>query len=136
MVAITDRYHRRIEKRYDRRRHALLPMRLSTSAGTVFEGATLEISDSGLYFRMSNWEAVTVGEHVNVELSVPAELCGGRLGLHTMRSARVVRIDESSLARRVGCRPHDCGVALEFAAEAGAPAFKEGLLEAAVAAVA
>lgn len=136
MVAITDRYRRRVEKRYDRRRPALLPMRVSTSAGTIFEGPTMDISDSGVYFRMPGAEVVTVGDRVEVELSIPAELSGSRLGLHTLRPARVVRIDDASLARRVGCRPHDCGVALAFEPAAESAAFSEELLQAASAAVA
>ena len=122
MVAITDRYRRVVEKRRRERRTVLLPMRVTMDDRTLFEGATLDVSTGGLYFRMPSGEKLSVGTRLWVEMSVPAELSGSPLGYHTMRQARVVRIDSATLARRVGCHPRECGVALAFEPEVIAPA--------------
>jgi hypothetical protein len=122
MVAVTERYRRLVEKRQDERRHALLPMRVIGEDGTLFEGPTLEVSATGVYFRMPDWERLHVGSHVSVELDIPAELSGGPFGRHIMRQARVIRIDERTLSSVVGCRPRACGVALEFEPEAAVAA--------------
>lgn len=122
MVAITEKYRRVVEKRSRRRRSVLLPMRVGQNDVTLFEGATIDVSPEGVYFRMPGGERLSVGTKLRVEMSVPAELSGAGLGYHVMRNATVVRLDDQTLARRVGCRPRECGVALEFEPEVVAPA--------------
>jgi len=122
MVAITDRYRRIVEKRRGERRSVLLPMRVTRGAETLFEGATVDVSIGGVYFRMLCGETLSVGTRVRVEMSVPAELSGGALGYHTTKSATVVRVEDETLARRLGCHPRDCGVALAFEPEVIVPA--------------
>ena len=122
MVAITDRYRRVVEKRRRERRDVLLPMRVTMDHRTLFEGATLDVSTGGVYFRMPSGEKLAVGTRLWVEMSVPAELSGGPLGHHTMRRARVVRIDSATLARQVGCHPRECGVAVAFEPRVVGPA--------------
>ena len=122
MVAITDKYRRRIEKRRLGRRTALLPMRVTRDGETLFEGATVDVSDAGVYFRMPGGESLLVGTRLRVEIDVPALLANGRLGYRAMRRARVVRIEDQTLAHRVGCHPRSCGVALALDPEVAAPA--------------
>ncbi|HUW57199.1 MAG TPA: PilZ domain-containing protein [Planctomycetota bacterium] len=122
MVAITDRYRKAVEKRRRERRVVLLPMRVTMDDKTLFEGATLDVSTGGIYFRMPRGERLSVGTRLRVEMSVPAELSGSPLGYHTMREARVVRVDSATLARRVGCHPRQCGVAVAFEPEVAAAA--------------
>lgn len=120
MVAITEKGRRLVEKRGWDRRSALLPMRVSVAGRAVFEGATLDVSAGGVYFRMPGGsDAIgTVGSRVWVEVSVPAELTGGPFGYRASRGATVVRVENDSLASQVGCRPKSCGVALALDAEA------------------
>ena len=122
MVAITDRGRRLVEKRGWDRRSALLPMRVSVEGRAVFEGATLDVSTGGIYFRMPGGpEAIgTVGSRVWVEMSVPAEMTGSPFGFRASRGATVVRVENDTLAQQVGRRPKDCGVALALDAEAAA----------------
>ena len=122
MVAITDRYRRSVEKRNGERRSVLLPMRVTLDGETLFEGATADVGIGGIYCRMPSGEKLSVGTRVRVEMSVPAELSGGSLGYHTTKSATVVRVEDETLARRVGCHPRDCGVALAFEPEVIVPA--------------
>ena len=133
MVAITDRYKRLVEKRRRERRSMFLPMRVSTDGEMLFEGATLDVSSGGVYFRMPGGERLSVGTKLRVEMSVPAELAGGTLGYHTMKNATVVRVENGTLARRLGCHPHDCGVALVFDPEVVTPPVRRDRLSAAVA---
>jgi hypothetical protein len=133
MVAITDKYRRLVEKRSRNRRSILLPMRVSREDRTLFEGATLDVSGGGVYFRMPHGEGLSVGTRLRVEMNVPAELAGGTLGYHTMRAATVVRVESETLARKVGCRPRDCGVALAFDPEIRTPAARHSRMAAAVA---
>ncbi len=121
MVAITDRYRRIIEKRSGERRSALLPMRVTRDGETLFEGATVDVGIGGIYFRMPCGEELSVGTRVRVEISVPAELSGGSLGYHTTKSATVVRVEDETLARQLGCHPRDCGVGLAFEPEVIVP---------------
>ncbi len=120
MVAITSKGRRLVEKRGWDRRNALLPMRVSAEGREVFEGATLDVSARGVYFRMPGGEALAVGSRVWVDVSVPAELTGGPFSYHASRAATVVRVENDTLASRVGCRPRDCGVALALDAEPAA----------------
>ena len=112
MVAITDKYRRLVEKRRLDRRSALLPMRVSRDGETLFEGATLDVSDAGIYFRMPHGETLSVGNRLRIEIEVPAALAGAALGYRTSRTATVVRVDNRTLAHRLGCHPRCCGVAL------------------------
>jgi len=133
MVAITDRYRRLVEKRRKERRSALLPIRVSLDDRTLFEGATLDVSRDGVYVRMPGGERLPVGTRVRVEMSIPGELTGGSLAYHMLRMATVVRVEDRTLARRVGCHPRDCGVAFAFDPEVVVPAIGESRLAAAVA---
>jgi len=112
MVAITEKYRRMVEKRRGRRRSILLPMRVTREGETLFEGASLDVSDSGVYFRMPGGEQMSPGSRVHVEMSIPSDVSGGPLGVHLSRTATVVRIEDGTLAYRVGCHPRSCGVAL------------------------
>ena len=127
MVAITEKGRRLVEKRGWDRRRVLLPMRVSVEGRTVFEGATLDVSSSGVFFRMQGGETLSAGDRVWVEVSVPAELTGGALGYRESRGATVVRVENQTLASRVGCRPRWCGVALELDAQAVAPAMRRAV---------
>ncbi len=122
MVAITEKGRRLVEKRGWDRRSTLLPMRVSAEGRTLFEGATLDVSSDGIYFRMPGGESLSVGTRVWVEVSVPAELTGGPLGYRENRGATVVRVENETLASQVGRKPRTCGVALELDAEAPAVA--------------
>lgn len=130
MVAITEKYRRKVEKRSLVRRSVLLPMRVNRNGETLFEGATVDLSGDGVYFRMPGGERLSVGSRVRVEMRVPGELAGGRLGYHAFRNARVVRVDDRTLARKVGCHPRDCGVALAFDPEVVTPAARGSRLTA------
>ncbi len=110
------------ERRKERRRSALLPMRVIASGQTLFEGVTRDASPSGIFFGMPGGETLSVGDRVWVELSVPAELLGGPLGYRSSRGATVARVESSTLASQVGCRSRACGVALALDAEAVVPA--------------
>jgi len=112
MVAITERYRRMSEKRRVRRRSMLLPMRITRDGETLFEGASLDVSDAGVYFRMPGGETLSTGSRVHVEMNVSADVSGGVFGIHLSRSATVVRVENGTLAHRVGCHPRNCGVAL------------------------
>jgi hypothetical protein len=114
MVAVTDKYRRVVEKRSRERRSVLLPMRVSVGGEVLFEGATLDVSGGGVHFRMPSGERLSPGARVRIEMSIPAELAGGNLGYRTMRQATVVRVENETLAYRVGCHPRTCGVALAF----------------------
>ena len=70
---------------------------------------------------------------IRVEMSVPWELTGGSLGYRLWKSATVVRVEDRTLARQVGCHPRDCGVALAFDPETAVSAASESRLAAAVA---
>jgi len=133
MVAITDKYRRLIEKRRLGRRSALLPMRVTRDGAMLFEGATVNVADDGVYFRMPGGETLSIGSRLHVEINVPAALAGGKLGYRTMRRGTVVRIENTTLARRVGCHPRSCGVALALDPEAAAPAAAQRRETAAVA---
>jgi hypothetical protein len=133
MVAITDRYRRLVEKRRGERRSALLPIRVSLEERTLFEGATLDVSRDGVYVRIPEGERLQVGTRVGVEMSVPWELTGWSLGYRLWRTATVVRVEDRTLARQVGCHPRDCGVALAFDPEGAVTAESESRLAAAVA---
>lgn len=122
MVAITDRGRRLVEKRGHDRRSALLPMRVSRDRETLFEGATLDVSTGGVYFRMPGGERLDVGSRVWVEVCVPAELTGGPFGYRASRGATVVRVENDTLAHRVGRLSRECGVALALDDEAAVPA--------------
>ncbi len=126
MVAITEKGRRLVEKRGWDRRSVLLPMRVSVDGRTLFEGATLDVSAGGVYFRMPHGEELAVGQRVWVEVSVPAEMTGGPFGYRASRGATVARVENDSLASRVGCRPRTCGVALALDSESMAPAARMG----------
>jgi hypothetical protein len=133
MVAITDRYRRLVEKRRRERKNALLPIRVSQEGRTLFEGATLDVSRDGVFVRIPRGEQLPVGTRVGVEMSVPWELTGGSLGYRLWKSATVVRVEDRTLARQVGCHPRACGVALAFDPETAVSAAGESRLTAAVA---
>ena len=133
MVRMTERGRRLAEQRGGERRSMLLPLRVSRDTETLFEGATVDVGGGGVYFRMPGGERLSVGTTVRVEMSVPAELAGGRLGYHTMKTAKVVRVENRTLAHKVGCHPRDCGVALAFEPEVLTPAARHTRLAAAVA---
>ena len=133
MVAITDRYRRLVEKRRRERKNALLPIRVSLEGQTLLEGATLDVSRDGVYVRIPHGEQLPVGTRVGVEMSVPWELTGGSLGYRLWKSATVVRVEDRTLARQVGCHPRDCGVALAYDPETAVSAASESRLAAAVA---
>lgn len=121
MVAITEKGRRLVEKRGWDRRSVLLPMHVIADGCDVFEGATLDVSAGGVYFRMPGGENLSVGQRVRIEVCVPAELTGAPVGYRESREAVVVRVENNSLAARVGCRPRSCGVALALETEAAAP---------------
>ena len=121
MVAVTSKGRRLVEKRGWDRRSLLVPMRVSVAGREVFEGATLDVSAGGVYFRMPGGEKLAVGTRVWVEVNVPAELTGGPFGYRASRAATVVRVENDTLASRVGCRPRNCGVALALDAESSVP---------------
>jgi hypothetical protein len=122
MVAITDKYRRLVEKRMVHRRSLLLPMRVSRRGETLFEGATLDVSDRGVYFRMPGGEDLSVGMRVRLELNIPSTMTGNRFGVRRLMGATVVRVEDTTLAHRVGCHPRDCGVALALDPEVPAGA--------------
>jgi hypothetical protein len=114
MVAITEKGRRLVEKRAGERRGVLLPLRVSVDGRAVFEGATLDVSASGVYFRLAGCEDLSAGQRVRVEICVPAEFTGGPLGYRESRAATVVRVENETFAAQVGCRPRARGVALAF----------------------
>jgi len=133
MVAITEKYRRLVEKRSRERRRVLLPMRVSVDDRMIFEGATLDVSRQGIYFRMPGGERLSVGDKVRVEMTVPAELSGGSFGYHLVKEATVVRVENGTLTSRLGCHRRDCGVAVKFTPDFETPAARRSGLSAAVA---
>jgi hypothetical protein len=112
----------RMQAGSDENRHLLLPMRVNSDIGTLFEGAALEMSESAVYFRTPNWDSLREGERVIVEVTIPPELSGDTYVLRVTRGATVTRIDTRTLSSVLGCRPRTCGVLLMFDSEGAAPA--------------
>ena len=129
MVAITEKYRRMVEKRRVDRRNMLLPLRVTRDGETLFEGATMDVSDGGIYFRMPGGEMLLPGSRLHVEMSIPTHLSSGRFGIHLSRSATVVRVENRTLAHRVGCHPKSCGIALALDPEVVTPAVAARRLE-------